>query len=78
MLGQSYSRLLSLITSPLQLLNLVYAALLDVLSRKPRLYAAYAFCFTSSVVFALAINIRVVVAGRVLQGLGGGCLDMLR
>ncbi|KAI1678131.1 Permease major facilitator superprotein [Pyrenophora tritici-repentis] len=68
----SISYLLSVaVTQPL------YATLSDVLGRKPCLYAAYAFFFTGLMVFALAKTMRVVVAGRVLQGLGGGGLDVL-
>lgn len=55
----------------------LYAALSDILGRKLCLYAAYAFFFTGSIVFALAKSMGAVVAGRTLQGLGGGGLDVL-
>jgi hypothetical protein len=55
----------------------LYATLSDVLGRKSCLHAAYAFFFAGSIVFALAKNMGAVVAGRVLQGLGGGGLDVL-
>lgn len=49
----------------------------DVLGRKPCLYAALALFFAGSIVFALAKSMGAVIAGRVLQGLGGGGLDVL-
>ena len=55
----------------------LYATLSDVLGRKPCLYAAYAFFFTGSIVFALAKSMGGVIAGRILQGFGGGGLDVL-
>ncbi|KAL0940066.1 uncharacterized protein CTRU02_206676 [Colletotrichum truncatum] len=55
----------------------LYAALSDVIGRKPCLFAAYAFFFAGSIVFSLARNMGGVIAGRVLQGLGGGGLDVL-
>jgi hypothetical protein len=55
----------------------LYAALSDVLGRKPCLYAAYALFAAGSIVFALAKSMGAVIAGRVLQGLGGGGLDVL-
>jgi MFS family permease len=55
----------------------LYATLSDVLGQKPCLYAAYAFFIIGSIVFALAKSMGAVVAGRVLQGLGGGGLDVL-
>lgn len=55
----------------------LYATLSDVLGRKPCLYASYAFFTIGSIVFALAHNMGGVIAGRVLQGLGGGGLDVL-
>ncbi|KAF3004746.1 hypothetical protein E8E13_000096 [Curvularia kusanoi] len=55
----------------------LYATLSDVLGRKHCIDAAYAFFFAGSIVFALAENMGAVIAGRVLQGLGGGGLDVL-
>ena len=55
----------------------IYATLSDVLGRKPCLYAAYAFFFAGSIVFALAKSMGRMVASRVLQGFGGGGLDVL-
>ena len=55
----------------------IYATLSDVLGRKPCLYAAYAFFFAFSIVFALAKSMGGVIAGRILQGFGGGGLDVL-
>ncbi|KAI0104838.1 major facilitator superfamily domain-containing protein [Nemania sp. FL0031] len=59
------------ITQPL------YAALSDIFGRKPLLYVAYLFFLAGSLAFALAPNMGSVIAGRLLQGLGGGGLDVL-
>lgn len=45
--------------------------------RKPPLYVAFLLFFAGSLVFALAQNMPTIIAGRVLQGLGGGGLDLL-
>ncbi|TPX16139.1 uncharacterized protein E0L32_004134 [Thyridium curvatum] len=55
----------------------LYTAVSDVFGRKPPLYLAYAFFAAGSLVFALAGNMPAVIAGRVLQGLGGGGMDVL-
>jgi hypothetical protein len=59
------------ITQPL------YAALSDIFGRKAPLYVAYLFFLAGSLAFALAPNMGSVIAGRLLQGLGGGGLDVL-
>lgn len=59
------------ITQPL------YTSASDVLGRKPLLYAAFVFFFIGSIVFAVAQTMPVVILGRVIQGLGGGGLDVL-
>ncbi|KAI1126025.1 major facilitator superfamily domain-containing protein [Nemania abortiva] len=59
------------ITQPL------YAALSDIFGRKAPLYVAYVFFLAGSLAFALAPNMGSVIAGRLLQGLGGGGLDVL-
>ena len=40
-------------------------------------YVAYLLFFVGSVIFAVAKSMRVLVVGRLLQGLGGGGLDVL-
>ncbi|VUC30987.1 unnamed protein product [Clonostachys rosea] len=55
----------------------LYATLSDTLGRKPCLYAAYLLFAAGSIVFALAKEMSGVIVGRVLQGLGGGGLDVL-
>ncbi|KAI1154288.1 major facilitator superfamily domain-containing protein [Nemania diffusa] len=59
------------ITQPL------YAALSDIFGRKAPLYVAYLFFLAGSLAFALAPNMGSIIAGRLLQGLGGGGLDVL-
>lgn len=59
------------ITQPL------YTSASDVLGRKPLLYAAFVLFFLGSIVFGVAQNMSVVILGRVIQGLGGGGLDVL-
>lgn len=49
----------------------------DVLGRKIPLYVSFVVFIVGSVVFALAGNMGVLILGRVLQGLGGGGLDVL-
>jgi hypothetical protein len=55
----------------------LYATLSNVLGRKPCIYAAYAFFFAGSIVLTLAQSMGYVITGRLLQGLGGGGLDVL-
>ncbi|EFR01664.1 hypothetical protein MGYG_04666 [Nannizzia gypsea CBS 118893] len=59
------------ITQPL------YTSASDVLGRKPLLYTAFILFFIGSIVFAVAKSMSVVILGRVIQGLGGGGLDVL-
>ncbi|KAI0096723.1 major facilitator superfamily domain-containing protein [Nemania sp. FL0031] len=63
--------LVVLVTQPL------YAALSAVAGRKIPLYFASALFFLGSLVFALAHDMSQVIAGRVMQGLGGSGLDVL-
>ncbi|KAJ5168933.1 uncharacterized protein N7482_004527 [Penicillium canariense] len=59
------------ITQPL------YTSLSDIYGRKPLLQVAFVFFAVGSVVFALAHSMAGIIAGRVLQGFGGGGLDVL-
>ncbi|KAF1961793.1 MFS general substrate transporter [Byssothecium circinans] len=55
----------------------VYASVSDVLGRKPPFYTGFAIFFIGSIVFAVAKSMPVLIVGRLLQGLGGGGLDVL-
>lgn len=55
----------------------VYTTVSDVFGRKPPLYAAFFLFIAGSLLFALAKTMAMVNAGRILQGLGGGGLDLL-
>ncbi|KAI3141819.1 hypothetical protein DTO012A7_5036 [Penicillium roqueforti] len=55
----------------------IYTSFSDICGRKIPLYAAFALFGIGSIVFAVAKNMAVLIVGRVLQGLGGGGLDVL-
>lgn len=55
----------------------LYASASDVLGRKIPLYTAFIFAVCGSVVFARARSMRMIIVGRLVQGLGGGGLDAL-
>ena len=55
----------------------IITSLSDVLGRKIPLYASFIIFITGSIVFALANSMGILIRGRVLQGLGGGGLDVL-
>lgn len=55
----------------------IYASASDVLGRMIPLYTCYALFLVGSVVFATANSMTVVIIGRLVQGLGGGGLDVL-
>ncbi|KAL9626554.1 MAG: hypothetical protein Q9164_007850, partial [Protoblastenia rupestris] len=44
----------------------------DIFGRKPIILLAVFVFFIGSLIAALAINIRMLIAGRILQGTGGG------
>lgn len=48
-----------------------------MLGRKPLLLASAVLFFAGSVVFAVAQDMQILIVGRVLQGLGGGGIDVL-
>ncbi len=56
----------------------IYTTISDVVGRKAPLYASIFFFAVGSIVFALANSMSIVILGRVLQGLGGGGLDVLQ
>ena len=49
----------------------------DIWGRKPIILAANGVFFFGSLIAALSINIKMLLAGRVLQGIGGGGLVIL-
>lgn len=49
----------------------------DIWGRKPILLTANAFFFVGSLISALSTSIRMLLAGRVIQGTGGGGLLIL-
>ncbi|TGO51221.1 hypothetical protein BCON_0166g00080 [Botryotinia convoluta] len=55
----------------------LWASISDVFGRKPSFYICMAFFFIGSIVFALAKDMNTIIVGRVLQGFGGGGIDVL-
>ncbi|KAH8653760.1 major facilitator superfamily domain-containing protein [Xylariales sp. PMI_506] len=55
----------------------LYTSASDLIGRKPLLYSAFIVFFVGSIVFSVAQSMTVVIVGRLLQGLGGGGLDVL-
>ncbi|OQD94271.1 hypothetical protein PENSOL_c027G03141 [Penicillium solitum] len=55
----------------------IYTSFSDIFGRKIPLYAAFTLFGIGSIVFAVAHSMAVLIVGRVLQGLGGGRLDVL-
>lgn len=55
----------------------LYTAVSDVFGRKPTLYFGLLLFALGSLVFAVARNMITVVVGRVLQGVGGGGMDLM-
>ncbi|KAK7217110.1 hypothetical protein V2G26_005113 [Clonostachys chloroleuca] len=58
-------------------LHPVLASISDIFGRKPPLYLSIGLFFIGSILFAIASNMDVLIAGRVLQGLGGGGIDVI-
>ncbi|OHW94694.1 MFS transporter [Colletotrichum incanum] len=55
----------------------VWASLSNAFGRRYPLYVSVAFFFFGSIVFAIALDMKTVISGRVLQGFGGGGIDVL-
>ncbi|KAF2686933.1 MFS general substrate transporter [Lentithecium fluviatile CBS 122367] len=55
----------------------IYVTISDVLGRRIPQFAALALFFVGAIVFAVANDMATAIAGRSLQGLGGGGLDVL-
>ncbi|KAF7563662.1 hypothetical protein G7046_g477 [Stylonectria norvegica] len=56
----------------------IYASVSDVLGRKYVLYASIILFGIGSIVFATAKDMKIIVAGRLIKGLGAGGLDVLQ
>lgn len=56
----------------------LFASVSDVLGRKGPLYFSIFLFAVGSILFAVAQDMTTVIAGRVIQGLGGGGLDVLQ
>ncbi|KAM4065794.1 major facilitator superfamily protein [Hirsutella rhossiliensis] len=56
----------------------IYASISDVVGRKYALYTSIILFGIGSIVFATATNMKIVVAGRLIKGLGAGGLDVLQ
>ncbi|KAI0835064.1 major facilitator superfamily domain-containing protein [Hypoxylon sp. FL0890] len=56
----------------------LYLSISDAIGRKMPLYTAMILFTVGSITFAVARSITVVIAGRLIQGLGGGGLDILQ
>ncbi|CCT75494.1 related to putative multidrug transporter [Fusarium fujikuroi IMI 58289] len=55
----------------------VWASISDAFGRKPPLYVCIGLFFIGSVTFAVAQKMKTIIVGRVLQGFGGGGIDVL-
>ncbi|HET7411123.1 MAG TPA: MFS transporter, partial [Pararhizobium sp.] len=55
----------------------VYGRLGDALGRRRLMFVALAIFMAASVVCAVSVNLMMLVAGRILQGMGGGGLMTL-
>ncbi|KAI0593384.1 MFS general substrate transporter [Biscogniauxia sp. FL1348] len=55
----------------------IYTSVSDIVGRKPPLYTAMTLFAVGAIIFATANDMSVVIAGRLVQGLGGGGLDVL-
>lgn len=55
----------------------IYVSVSDVLGRKPPLYSSMILFFAGAIIFATAQSMPVLIAGRLIQGLGGGGIDVL-
>ncbi|KAH8899581.1 MFS general substrate transporter [Thozetella sp. PMI_491] len=55
----------------------IYASISDIIGRKLPLYGSMILFAIGSILFAVAKNMSTVIVGRLLQGLGGGGMDVL-
>ncbi|KAF9881658.1 hypothetical protein CkaCkLH20_00804 [Colletotrichum karsti] len=55
----------------------IYTSASDVLGRKMSIYTACVLFIIGSVIFAVSKSMSIAISGRVIQGLGGGGLDVV-
>ncbi|GAM37298.1 hypothetical protein TCE0_023r07110 [Talaromyces pinophilus] len=55
----------------------IYTTVSDVLGRKIALYTGFVLFTIGSIIFAVAHSMSILILGRIIQGLGGGGLDVL-
>ncbi|KUL84849.1 hypothetical protein ZTR_08202 [Talaromyces verruculosus] len=55
----------------------IYTTVSDVLGRKIALYTGFMLFTIGSIIFAVAHSMSILILGRVIQGLGGGGLEVL-
>ena len=55
----------------------LWASISNTFGRKPPLYVCIALFTVGSIIFALAKKMSTIIVGRVLQGFGGGGIDVL-
>ncbi|KAI2620646.1 MFS general substrate transporter [Hypomontagnella submonticulosa] len=57
--------------------QVLFASISDIFGRKPPLYVAFLLFTVGALTFSLAQNMAAIIAGRVIQGMGGGGLDVI-
>jgi MFS family permease len=55
----------------------IYTSVSDVIGRLPPVYVSFILFNAGAIMFALADNMTLLIAGRVIEGLGAGGLDVL-
>lgn len=55
----------------------IWVSISDAFGQKPPLYVSLDWFFIGSAVLAVARKLNTIIAERVLQGLGGGGIDVL-
>ncbi|KAH8648629.1 major facilitator superfamily domain-containing protein [Xylariales sp. PMI_506] len=55
----------------------IYSSISNVLGRKPLLLVSMSFFAVGCIVFAISTNMTTLIVGRLLQGIGGGGLDVM-
>ncbi|KAL2204073.1 MFS general substrate transporter [Sarocladium strictum] len=55
----------------------IYTSVSDVLGRLPAVYVSFLLFNVGAIMFAVADNMTLLIAGRVVEGLGAGGLDVL-
>lgn len=55
----------------------IWGKLSDIFGRKPAILAANLIFFVGSLLAAVSVNVKMLIAARVIQGMGGGGLIIL-